>query len=60
MKRSGRFDTDAAALARRISINETCGSVDFDQWVFQHLELADGFSVLDLGCGTGKHTIPLC
>ena len=60
MKRTGRFDTDAAALARRIQINETYGSVDFDRWVFQHLELANGLSVLDLGCGTGKHTIPLC
>ena len=60
MKRTGRFDTDAGALARRISINEAYGSVDFDQWVFQHLELANGLSVLDLGCGTGKHTIPLC
>ena len=60
MGRTGRLDTDASALARRISINENYGSVDFDQWVFQHLELVGGLSVLDLGCGIGKHTIPLC
>src|SRR5207247_3477299 len=32
---------------------------DLDEWIIDHLELADGQRVLDLGCGTGKQLFAL-
>lgn len=55
----GRFNRDAGALKQRIKAHEKYGSSDLNQWVFDHLELAGGLSILDLGCGTGKQTLPL-
>jgi ubiquinone/menaquinone biosynthesis C-methylase UbiE len=55
----GKFDTDSAALARRISAHEQFGSRDVNEWILAQLELAPGHLVLELGCGTGKQTIPI-
>jgi len=55
----GRFDTDAGALKQRIKTHEKYGSSDLNQWIFAHLELTKGLSISDLGCGTGKQTLPL-
>jgi SAM-dependent methyltransferase len=55
----GQFNTDAGALARRIQAHEQYGSNDLNDWIFGHLMLRDGFSVLDLGCGTGKQALPI-
>lgn len=55
----GRFNTDAAALKRRIQAHEKYGSHDLNPWIFDHLKLKEGLSILDLGCGTGKQTLPL-
>jgi len=57
--RLGRFDRDADALARRIESHERFGSRDLNAWIVQHLAPAPGHRVLDLGCGTGRQTIPL-
>lgn len=55
----GRFDTDAAALTRRIEAHGKYGSNDLNDWIFGLLVLREGLSILDLGCGTGKQTIPM-
>lgn len=55
----GRFNTNAAALNQRIHAHEKYGLHDLNQWIFDHMELAKGLSILDLGCGTGKQTLPL-
>ncbi len=55
----GAFDTDAAALRRRIQAHERYGSRDLNPWVLEHLELEHDQRVLELGCGTGKQTLPI-
>src|SRR5450759_1862682 len=55
----GQFDSDAAALKQRIQSNERYGSADLNSWIFAQLDVHAGLSVLDLGCGTGKQTLPL-
>lgn len=55
----GRFDTNTSALKHRIHAHEIYGSSDINQWIFNYLKLAKGLSILELGCGTGKQTLPL-
>jgi len=55
----GKFNTDADALSKRIQAHDKFGSNDLNQWIFDNLNVIDGNSILDLGCGTGKQTIPL-
>jgi len=57
--RHGRFDTDTVALEKRIRAHERYGSYDLNEWVFDLLRPEKGMLVLDLGCGTGKQTLPL-
>lgn len=57
--RHGKFDTDVAALKRRIQAHEKYALYDLNQWIFDHIKLAEGLSILDLGCGTGKQTLPM-
>ncbi len=46
---------NSEALDYRIYVNENFAKYDFDEWLFKQLNLVPGLSVLDLGCGTGKH-----
>ena len=55
----GRFNTDAEALKKRINAHQKFGSRDINEWIFQHLQPAEAQTILDLGCGTGKQSIPL-
>lgn len=57
--RPGKFDTDADALKQRIETHAKYGSRNLEDWVFSYLELTGGLKVLELGCGTGKQTLPL-
>lgn len=57
--RHGAFDSDATALAERIRSHEKYGSRDLNEWIFSILNPDEGNAVLDLGCGTGKQSIPL-
>jgi ubiquinone/menaquinone biosynthesis C-methylase UbiE len=59
MIEQGQFNTDTGALARRIQAHEQYGSNDLNEWIFGHLRLRDGLSALDLGCGTGKQSLPM-
>jgi SAM-dependent methyltransferase len=59
MQKHGEFDTDAAALERRMQAHERYGTGDLNAWIMECLEPAAGDDVLDLGCGTGKQSIPL-
>lgn len=54
----GQFDSDAAALKQRLQINERYSSADLNEWIFAQLGLQAGLKVLDLGCGTGKQSLP--
>jgi cyclopropane fatty-acyl-phospholipid synthase-like methyltransferase len=49
----GLVDTDTNALQKRIAINKN-SKFDFEKWIIDNLEIEDGMSILDLGCGTGK------
>jgi ubiquinone/menaquinone biosynthesis C-methylase UbiE len=55
----GRFDTDAPALKQRIESHDKYGTQDVNAWIFRHLEVKPGQAILDLGCGTGKQSVPL-
>lgn len=54
----GKLDTDSKALQQRIECNAN-SSEDFDLWVLDNLLLDDNIDVLELGCGTGKFSIPI-
>ncbi|TSA26055.1 MAG: class I SAM-dependent methyltransferase [Ignavibacteriales bacterium] len=56
---AGDFNTDTRALEKRIQAHDQFGSKDINEWIFDNLELSIGISIVDLGCGTGKQTIPL-
>ena len=55
----GKFNTDSKALVNRIAAHDKYGSKDINEWIFKNLELCEGLSILDLGSGTGKQTIPM-
>lgn len=59
MPQLGRFDTDRSASSQRIHAHDRYGSNDINEWTFDHLNVAEGFSILDLGCGTGKQSLAL-
>jgi ubiquinone/menaquinone biosynthesis C-methylase UbiE len=55
----GERATATAYLERRIEINSAYSSADFDKWLFDRLAVKLGEHVLDVGCGSGKQTIPI-
>jgi len=55
----GEFNTDSGALEKRINSHEKFGSTDINDWIFKNLEISPALSIVDLGCGTGKQTIPM-
>jgi len=56
---TGEFNTNSDALEKRIISHEKFGSADINEWIFINLEITPALSILDLGCGTGKQTIPM-
>ncbi|MCX6777548.1 MAG: class I SAM-dependent methyltransferase [Candidatus Micrarchaeota archaeon] len=56
---AGQFDTDASALTERINAHEKYGTRDLNEWIFENLGIKNSLSVLDLGCGNGKQSLPL-
>ncbi len=59
MTEYGKFNTDTDALKKRILAHDKYSKLDINQWIFQHMYIKEGMSVLDIGCGTGKQTIPI-
>lgn len=51
--------TDSTALQTRLGLQEKLSSFDLNAWIFSHFPYAAGERWLDLGCGTGKQSIPL-
>ena len=47
--------TDSGNLATRRQANENFAQSDFDGWIFDNLNIEPGNSILDVGCGDGKH-----
>jgi ubiquinone/menaquinone biosynthesis C-methylase UbiE len=59
MGQLGKLDTDTNALTARINAHAVYGSRDLEEWVFGQLNVEPSQNILELGCGTGKQTIPL-
>ena len=59
MTEYGRFNTDQKALTKRIKAHDKYSLYDLNKWIFDQMSIEEGHSVLDLGCGTGKQTIPM-
>jgi len=59
MGKIGRFDTDTDALTARIDAHAVYGKHNLEEWVFSRLDVRQGQQILELGCGTGKQTLPL-
>jgi SAM-dependent methyltransferase len=55
----GKFDTDAAALEKRLQAHDRFSALDLNDWCFNLLDLSPGMQILELGCGTGKQSLPL-
>ncbi|MCW1970942.1 MAG: class I SAM-dependent methyltransferase [Anaerolineae bacterium] len=55
----GKFDSDTDALKQRINTHDKFGTYDLNEWIFNHMDVVQGQRVLDLGCGTGKQSLPL-
>lgn len=55
----GALDTDSAALKTRLDLQARLSSFDLNDWIFGHFPYERGQRWLDLGCGTGKQSIPL-
>lgn len=51
----GQFNTDTAALKKRLTANTRLAAVDLQSWVFSKITLHDRMRVLDIGCGTGNY-----
>jgi len=51
-------ETSTDFLKKRIDINRTYASEDFDAWLMQRVPLVPGNDVLDVGCGTGAQSLP--
>lgn len=56
---NGKFNTDSQALARRINAHSAYGEREINPWILENLCLSEGLNVLDLGCGTGKQSLPI-
>lgn len=49
------IETNSKALDYRIYVHKNFSANNFDKWVLENLELKNGLSLLDVGCGRGKH-----
>lgn len=51
--------TDSTMLETRLDLNQRFSDFDLNQWIFSRFPPEAGQKWLDLGCGTGKQSIPL-
>lgn len=51
--------TGTAFLEKRLEINKSYASADFDAWLFGHLQVRPDEDVLDVGCGSGAQSVPI-
>lgn len=51
--------SNSQALVARISAHDRFGSRDLNRWIWSHLALKSNLKILEIGCGTGKQTVPL-
>ena len=59
MPKIGKFDTDYNALVKRVDAHTKYGNVELNDWIFDKLAIQNNDTILDIGCGFGKQSIPL-
>ncbi|MHA1278830.1 MAG: class I SAM-dependent methyltransferase [Candidatus Helarchaeota archaeon] len=52
------FKEKKSTLISRIEAHKKHSKLEINEWILKQLHLKNGEKVLDLGCGTGKQTIP--
>ena len=57
MAKIGVFDTDAAALQKRVASHDKFGTRELNDWIFENLKFSPNDHALDLGCGFGKQSM---
>jgi len=57
MAKIGAFDTDAAALQKRVASHDKFGTRELNDWIFENLKFCPDDNALDLGCGFGKQSM---
>jgi ubiquinone/menaquinone biosynthesis C-methylase UbiE len=48
---------DADLLERRIAVNQSAQTIDFNRWIFQGIRFPPESHILELCCGTGTQTL---
>ena len=49
--------TSSDSLRGRLDLNRKYQSLDFPTWLFEHIDVAEGADLLDVGCGTGVQSL---
>lgn len=49
--------TDSSSLRTRITSNDQAQELDFIGWIFSHIDISEGDTILELCCGTGAQTL---
>jgi SAM-dependent methyltransferase len=54
-----QFYRDIAALKESSLASAEIGTTDLNSWIIEHLRPCRGHTILEIGCGSGKRTLPL-